>query len=60
MKHTHRWQFRGIVSAGYRLGMAHRMCLCTAELYQPATKAELRKHDPQGEISEAIKKRAQN
>lgn len=60
MKHKHRWQFRGIISAGHQLGMAHRMCVCMAELYEPATKAEFRQHDPQGEIQKALEKLAQN
>ncbi len=49
MKHRHRWNMRGIISEGYRIGMAHRMCdreSCRAELYEPATPAEFRKHDP--------------
>lgn len=60
MKHKHRWKFSGIISAGHRLGMSHRRCICMAELYEPATKAELRKHDPQGDVQKALDKLAQN
>lgn len=55
----HSWKFRGIICEGYRLGMAHRMCsTCGSELYTWATKAELRKHDPQGTIEAELKRRA--
>lgn len=57
MAHKHRWKFSGIITDGYHLGMAHRVCKCMAELYQGATKAELRKHDPEGQIAMALKLR---
>lgn len=50
MKHKHKWQFRGLNIGGIHHAMSHRMCKCGAELYQNATKAEFRKHDPQGEL----------
>jgi hypothetical protein len=55
-KHT--WKFRGIVAADFRIGMSHRMCsVCQAELYEWATDAEIRKHDPQGTIKAEMKRR---
>jgi hypothetical protein len=48
MKHRHRWNMHGIISDGHLIGMAHRICAeptCRAELYEPASAAEFRKHD---------------
>lgn len=53
----HSWKFRGINTEGIHLGMSHRMCsVCQAELYEWATAAELRKHDPQGTIKAEMKR----
>lgn len=54
MRHKHRWNIRGIITEGHRTGMTHRMCKCGAELYEKATPAELRKHDPDGTIKTSL------
>jgi len=54
MNHKHKWQFRGINLGGNHHGMSHRMCRCGAELYQWPTKAEIRRHDPEGETQRPL------
>jgi hypothetical protein len=54
--HRHLWKFSGIVTSGVRLGMSHSYCKCGGEMYLPATRAELRKHDPAGEVLRKMKK----
>ena len=54
--HRHSWKFSGIVTRGARLGMSHSYCKCGGELYPPATKAELERHDPTGEVLREMKK----
>ena len=56
MSHKHDWYFLGLVLGGYRNGLAHRRCpKCRAETFLPATKRELQKHDPDGEVAKAEK-----
>lgn len=55
MKHKHKWTFMGIILGGHRNGLAHRACRCGAELYQPTTKEERAKHDPQNEVAKGHK-----
>jgi hypothetical protein len=55
VKHKHTWTFMGIILGGHRNGLAHRACRCGAELYQPTTKKERAKHDPQNEASKPNK-----
>jgi hypothetical protein len=50
MPHKHKWKFHGIIFGTHRNGMSHRICKCGAELYQPARKSELKRHDPNGEV----------
>lgn len=54
--HRHVWKFSGIVISGVRLGMSHSNCPCGGELYVPATRAELRRHDPDGEVLRKMKR----
>ena len=50
MRHKHKWTFSGIIYGNSHFaGMVHRTCKCSAELYEPPTEAERRKHDPHGE-----------
>jgi hypothetical protein len=52
MGHKHKWVFMGLVLGGEKNGLAHRRCPgCRAETYLPPTKAELKKHDPHGEVA---------
>lgn len=51
MAHKHLWKFLGIVLGGVRNGMSHRACKCGGEMYLPATKKELKRHDPHGEVA---------